>query len=476
MFCSNCGSKIQNNTAFCAGCGTKIGEGAVKVQKSATLMPESIMVKDFRCNGCGSPLKIPKNSLKPVRCPSCKTECVIEGLVKNAEMAAKENIASGFPLTSTPAILHSRLLSCLTKSLTMPTDMLEKIEVISEEHHCVPAFYFYCNGSASFTYDAINIREHKTSHDMGDRNVTKWEEYEEATHMSGTANASAEVVTSGNKAFGHHIRNLYMFLNGNKLVDFAELDFPNDVVTHDYNFPQTASFNEYAKPYMEKLLKENAVKSMKNKKTRNLSLGGNRIDKDEVVRIFLGLYRIIFKYNNKEYSIWVTGDGEKAISDEIPIDTERQKELNEKVNAKEQALGSIPKQKTGLLTFGMIVSILLIPFSFLLLISSPYVMSPIFNFVPIVLLLLSIGGTITFTILRNIKYNLQKTAHNEIEVKHQKEIDEFNSKIRNVIQQFKSKKQALRGIYAKVTGDAKAFDDSDDDDYDLDDDDFDDDD
>ena len=48
-------------------------------------------VQDFKCNGCGAPLPIPKNSKGHVKCPSCKTECVIEGLVKNAEIAAKEN-------------------------------------------------------------------------------------------------------------------------------------------------------------------------------------------------------------------------------------------------------------------------------------------------------------------------------------------------------------------------------------------------
>ena len=45
------------------------------------MMSES-MVKSFHCNNCGAPLVIPKGSKGKVICPSCRTECVIEGLVK----------------------------------------------------------------------------------------------------------------------------------------------------------------------------------------------------------------------------------------------------------------------------------------------------------------------------------------------------------------------------------------------------------
>ena len=50
----------------------------------------TMQVRDFHCNNCGAPLSIPKNSKGKVVCPSCKTECIIEGLVKNSEIQAKE--------------------------------------------------------------------------------------------------------------------------------------------------------------------------------------------------------------------------------------------------------------------------------------------------------------------------------------------------------------------------------------------------
>ena len=69
-------------------------------------MQSDIRVKDFHCNNCGAALNIPKNSKGKVVCPSCKTECIIEGLVKNAEIQAKENINSGIPLAADKLLLN----------------------------------------------------------------------------------------------------------------------------------------------------------------------------------------------------------------------------------------------------------------------------------------------------------------------------------------------------------------------------------
>ena len=74
MFCPNCGGKLQEGAAFCAGCGSK--SGSVNTTQSPVLQSQTTTVRDFRCNGCGSPLKIPSNSRAPVQCPSCKTECM----------------------------------------------------------------------------------------------------------------------------------------------------------------------------------------------------------------------------------------------------------------------------------------------------------------------------------------------------------------------------------------------------------------
>ena len=410
-------------------------------------------VKVFKCNGCGAPLPIPKNSKGHVKCPSCKTECVIEGLVKNAEMADKENINSGFPLTATPAALHRHLVSFLFESPTIPVDVFEKGEVVREEHYCVPSYLFYCNGTASFTYEAGNVRQHKTAIDLGDRTRVETQNYMEWTQMSGTANASATLFTSGNRAAAFQVEELYMFLDPNELIDFDELDFPPDVVTYDYNLPQAASFNEYVRPHMEELLEKKARESLKGRDTKNLSMGGGcRIDKDEIVRVFLGLYRVVFRYGEKEYPVWVTGDGEDAFHEGMPEDTQRDNILEGKKQSMEQAVASIPVPKTGGLTAGIDGCILVAAFSLVSIVIGVFP-TPI----GIIGAIIASVGAIVFGVQSSKKKAPYNAECAEVRAKFQKEIDDFESQVPNLIQQFKAQKKALRGIYTEVTGDASAF-------------------
>lgn len=166
----------------------------------------TVMARDFRCNSCGAPLKIPKNSRGHVTCPSCRNECVLEGLAKIAEIAAKENINSGIPLTASPATLHRQLVRALYESPDTPVDVFDKIEVVQEKHYCVPAYCFYCNGTASFTYEAGNRREHKTAIDLGDRTRVETERYTEWTHMSGSASISATLFAPGERKLAPQIQ------------------------------------------------------------------------------------------------------------------------------------------------------------------------------------------------------------------------------------------------------------------------------
>ena len=407
----------------------------------------SATVRDFRCNGCGAPLKIPNNSRGQVTCPSCKTESIIEGLVKNAEMAAKENIASGIPLTASPSTLHRTLVNCIADTTGMPLDVFENGVVVREEHHCVPAFFFHCNGTASYTCDAGTEKEkdgdsHQEQTLMGNTvTKTKIIRYIEWTPMSGNANASGEVVASGNRDFSSIIRELYLHLDQNQLYDFDELNFPHDVITHSYNLPQTAAFNENAKPYMESLIKKDAERTLANRITKDLAMGSSRIEK-ETVRIFLGLYRLVFQYGGKEYSIWVTGDGKDAINEGMPVDTRQKSAVDNKRQSMEQAVSAVPQPTTTVWTIGMWVCIIV----------------GVIGFPTIVLPILGIIGAIVC----HIKKKNIMTPYNEqvssIRAKHQSEINALEAGAKNVVHQFRSRKQPLRGIYEQeVAGDASAF-------------------
>jgi len=413
-------------------------------------------VKDFRCNGCGAPLPIPKNSKGHVKCPSCKTECVIEGLIKNAEIAAKENIESGIPLTASPATLHRELVSCLTEAPSIPLDVFEKGEVVREERYCVPAYCFHCNGTESFTYDVANERSQVVVRGDGERS---WEEtrrkIEWDNGKSSTAAVRQTIFVSGNKKLASQIKELYLKFDPKKLVDIEELEFPFDVETLNSDLPQTAAFNEYAVPYIEKMLKKKAEDSLAKQKTRDLQMGGANIQKD-TTRVFLGLYRVVFMYGGKEYSVWVTGDGQKTFHEGMPMDMQlymqhqkAQKALEEKKQSMEQEVTSIPVSKGVGLFFGMCASMT----GGIILASA---LHPI-------CLILGLAGSIVPLVLLFKKEKLYKAQVEaqvaEVRVKYQKEIDDIEAQLPdvNVVQRFKEQKKALRGIYEEVTGDASAF-------------------
>jgi|GEM_PF-756448 len=462
MFCISCGSKQQEGAAFCAGCGSQISGSTPPVQTSASpnvtrqQVSSTVMVRDFRCNGCGTSLKIPLKSSAPVKCPACKTECIIERLVQNAEMAAKENIASGVPLSATPAKLHKKLVSLIIQSPNIPMNIFEKAEISHVQHHCVPAFYFRCNGTASYNFEAGKMQTRQeqgykkhilsgdTSHVIKTISEMDW------TQMNGTAHATGEMIAPGNKEFSSLIRDLYMFLDLSELKDYCELEYPSDVITHEFNFPQNASFNEYVQPYIEHLLEKNATKAMEGRTMRNFSLAGSRIEKDEIIRIFLGFYCIVLRYEGVEYGIWMTGDGEDIYNTEMPVDA-RLREATDVKNM-EQKIAKIPAPDSNTLTAGAILGGIMAALGFGILYNGGGSVIGILT----ILVGLVIGAASLF--LRNKIVKPYKERCNNIRSKFNKNSHEMNSLWQTIVNRFLEQKKPLRGVFeSKVDGDSEAF-------------------
>jgi hypothetical protein len=236
------------------------------------------------------------------------------------------------------------------------------------------------------------------------------------------------------------IESLYTYFP-KKLIDVEELDFPADVETLNSDLPQSEAFNDYAVPRIEAALKKKAEETIAKQTTTGLTLGGANIQK-EVVRVFLGLYRVVYKYDGKDYSLWAAGDGEKILCDELPVDSERQKVLDEK----QQAKNSVPEAKTGLLNFFKVVCII---------IAALFALGGLTSGEGLYWGVAVVSGAlaITFGVLRSKKRNV-RTAKQAVA---QKEIDAFQAEVTGAAQRFKEQKKALPGIYADVSGDASAF-------------------
>jgi hypothetical protein len=464
---------MEDDVKFCPSCGTNIGNTQTSDQLVISTPVTTVTAKSFRCNGCGASLKIPKNARGVMTCPSCRTECVLDGLMKNAEIAAKENINSGVPLTATAATLHRQLVSILSESPHIPLDVFDDTEVIREEHYCVPAYCFEYNGEAPFSYEE---GKQETRQERGfsgeDETITTIKEVKWHTER-GTASVSGTLFISGNKKMEPYINEMYIETDHNQLVDFEYLEFPSDVETLEYDLPQLAAFNENVKPTIDKQLEKEGKNALDGTSyegyiprggsygvtyTRDFKMSGSRIQKD-VTRVFLGLYRVVFKYRNQEYSMWAVGDGKKVIDEGLPenlYSSERQ-QLKDDLDKKKELHSAIPSNKTGLLIFGIITCLGVLAFSVYSIISNG------FSIPFLVIGLVSIvGGFLCFKFFSSVRKKGKErdeqraNAQNEID-NAQKAIDDFEAQFPNTIQRFKEQKKALRGIYGKVSGDASAF-------------------
>ncbi|MCL2844091.1 MAG: hypothetical protein FWE23_01360 [Chitinivibrionia bacterium] len=398
-------------------------------------------IRDFTCPSCGEPLPIPKNSKGHVKCPSCRKELVIEGLVKNAEVAEKENIAFGIPLSASSAKVHAELLYALSKELYVPLDVLDEMEVVREECHCVPAYCFECEGTGSFTYEEGSERKETVYHkgrSTGEKTHIDWRTIKDEVQFTET------VFVSGEKNFGDRIANTYMQLSGDnlsrQLVDFEDLEYPSDVKTYKYDLPQTTAFNDYVKPRAEAHIKSKVENILKSKQhARNLNFGGNRIDK-EVKRLFLGLYGIFFTYKGQGYSVWQTGSGDAYCYDKLPLDEQRKKK-HEDLKA---ALKAIPENNTALLVFFLIVCLIGAAISHFG--ASSILWAGIF---------LACSGLLALRLPFTFK---KGKARDEKRAEAKENLDKFEQEWLNIVKKRKEEMKALHGIYERFSGVEEAFD------------------
>jgi uncharacterized Zn finger protein (UPF0148 family) len=418
----------------------------------------SVYAKDFRCNGCGTPLKIPKNSRGHVVCPACRNECVIEGLVKNAEIAAKENINCGVSLNATPATLHHQLVSLFLGCPYVPLDVFDKIEVVREERHCVPAYIFYCNATASFTYESGTEVVSRVS--KGGK-ITYTQEYTDTQWhgQNGSVSDSLTMLAPGNKLLAESVMELYSNFDFNRMTDVEELEFPPDTDTHKSNLTFPVAFNEYVQPRVEKMLEKKATDTLSGRMIRNLSMGGSNIQK-ETVRAFLGVYRVVYKYDGQEYSMWATGDGQKVYHDSVPIDFQR-KSVYEKKKRKsayvkkkglcqEKDLELIPSKGCCGLGCGFIVCLLAAPFT--------YGISLIGAIICCVLFYKNETQVREHNEQVREHNERQKKGHNEQLAQAKADLAVFETQQSDVLQRMRGGRKALRGIYeGEITDDASVF-------------------
>jgi hypothetical protein len=353
--------------------------------------------------------------------------------------------SSGLGLTAANPRIHSKLIQILSVKPNLPLDIFEQAEVLREEHYFGPAYAFFCNGTAPYTYDAAMYVKRTWTEDSSSGNTawqtTKTETDTQWQPVSSSVSLSKTIYVTGNSDYADQIDKLFNTTSiDGKLVGINELGLPADAVLLGDNLSEQQAYTRHAVPSVKEQLRFQADAAMKTaskgKETRNFHMSDASVQKDSAVdKVLLGSYCVILGYRGQEYPVWLSGDGSSGYADALPRDSVQERLIADKKREQE----NIPPAKTGLLTLGIVGGMLLAFFGY----ASPYHIGS----------LLGLALAAACFVFRFQKSKEYRNRYDAV----QKEIDALTSRFDGIAKDFKNRRQALKGIYRNVSGDPSAF-------------------
>ena len=277
--------------------------------------------KNCECPNCHATLQIRQGGKG--YCEYCDKEFPVEGVVKNAEIAEKENIVGSMEMRTGPSDLHWHLVALLKNAEYIPLDVFEKTQILSVEKFCVAGYLFDCSITANYTYDVGNEREREHTSVTGNTVTVSTRTHTEWTSQNSSHACSETVFCSGNKEFSDAVLDVWRDGDPSNLADIEDASaVSTDTITYGYNNPVSAAFDDKAKNYIEKSVKSAIRQQIRNQYWRNLNVSSPRVDKTNK-RVYLNLSKVAYFYDNRTYIMWVAGDGHRH-SGRYPVDTDRQ--------------------------------------------------------------------------------------------------------------------------------------------------------
>jgi len=281
-------------------------------------------VTNLVCPSCAAPLVVPPNCNGRVFCSSCGAQCVITGLELNSEITKKSNINSGVPLSADAGDLNISLVNSIKTSQCLPVNFFRMSRVVLWSRMMIPVYLFHCNAMASYSFDNGVQRTRQVAYTISGNTHFRNENYTEWTRNSEVASVSDYIVASGNKKYKNVISNLYGDLKVSNLVDVERLQFPADCKTLEFNVPSAAAFSENAENKMRSLAMAAAQRNLSGNNYRNLNINSCSTQKDEEIRILVGINHVVYEYNAKRYEVYFSADGSKScVIDNPPVDYSR---------------------------------------------------------------------------------------------------------------------------------------------------------
>lgn len=276
--------------------------------------------KNCECPNCHATLQVRQGGKG--YCEYCDKEFLLEGIVKNAEIAEKENIVGSMEMQIGPKALHWSLVELLKSNKYIPLDVFEKAQILSVEKICAAGYLFDCSVTASYTYDVGNEREREHTSVSGNSITVTTKTHTEWTAQNSSHACSETVFCSGSKELSQIVLDVWRDGDPSKLIDIEDaVAVSTDTITYGYNNPVSAAFDDKAKTYIEDSVKNKIRQQLRNQYWRNLNASSPRIDKKNK-RVYLNLAKVSYFYNGDTYIMWVAGDGHRR-SGKCPQDKAR---------------------------------------------------------------------------------------------------------------------------------------------------------
>ncbi|MCM1314480.1 MAG: hypothetical protein NC040_08175 [Muribaculaceae bacterium] len=333
------------------------------------------VIKECSCPSCGGTIE--KVTSSRGICPFCDNTYFFENLENFNQVLQKERINSGMNFQPCDNSINQHIIEFLTSDPAAPLDVLENAFIKSKKAICVPAYYYHCNGSSDYMCDVgTDNQKHVGDGKGGVKTVTEttW------STISGNIRADVQRTVSGNNKYDSVISELYkdnMSSVNNALVDIESLEIPPDAEVIPFDIAETALLDKYVRPDINEELKASVIRQIGNRKYRELSLGNSNINENNIRRQLISLYNVIFSDGINDYSMYVSGNGEKStINGTPPTDSQRLQEYNDIRNAFNEADSKVSKSG-NLGIVGIILAVILLIFG-LWFISIPLVSAAVF--------------------------------------------------------------------------------------------------
>lgn len=345
----------------------------------------------YKCSSCGA--TIGSMSSASGQCEYCGTPFDVESIRNCKRLISSERVTSGVPFSATPEKLYGYVRDFLTSASNAPSDVLEKAKITSCHSICLPAYYYHYTGESSFTCQVENIVESTVGDgDGGTRTVTNtnW------TPFGGNVYVTVEGIVSGNSNYDNIIDEMYKEYDISTLVDAESLKIPSNIETIKFERSEIELLSRYVTPNIEKSYQNTANQQLSGiNGHRNLSIPLGRITKEKEERLIIGIYNIDVEYNSNNYSMYVSGDGEKvrynnyapAEKDDVNFNS-----LTEAQNAAKSALTANENTTASAITIAVISFIVAISFIINMITSKGSADTDLYISMLVISLIFTVGG------------------------------------------------------------------------------------